>query len=155
MYSIKASNQHLDLRGSKRIWSFLLVSLAISLIIAFLSQTYWIPIGLFALALSTTVLLMQPIKEILVEFGEKQLLFNEHELNWSDCNSWAAVTLNDSLEIVIQTNRLPHAFYYFYLNPEQVDIKEFFKELNKYIPYNQRMPYSNFFHITLRFFGLK
>ena len=76
-------------------------------------------------------------------------------VGWESIVGWAAVDLNEDLEIVVQTSKVVKDFYYFYVHEEDSKVKELLQILTQFAPYDETIIAKNQAHNILRNFGLK
>ena len=97
----------------------------------------------------------RPPKVVDIMLTDDKIKIGSFDLNIRDCESWAIVELDDSLEFSIRRSGFVNEYLYFYLAPGDPQAANFANTLSQTIPYDDQMPYQNSFHNWLRAFGLR
>ncbi len=97
---------------------------------------------------------MAPAQEMRISVDFDGLIFDEDLLPWEKCQSWVMVELDDAIEFTIQTTNFDTSYYYFYIDHDQEELRNFIAILAQSIPYNEKIEDENFFHKVVRVLGL-
>jgi|LakMenEpi03Aug12_release.lakeMendotaPanAssembly.Ray.scaffolds.fasta_scaffold284823_1 hypothetical protein len=105
--------------------------------------------------IASFIIIAQPPKKIEVKVSDDGLNIGGEVVGWESIVGWAAVDLNEDLEIVVQTSKVVKDFYYFYVHEEDSKVKELLQILTQFAPYDETIIAKNQAHNILRNFGLK
>jgi hypothetical protein len=155
MLAFKAFNKYVDIRSSLKLFYLIAVVAFLSVLTFVVYQNIVVTVTVVVCGIAVYIVLAGPKRLIDVEIDDEKISLDSEQIPWSQAIAWAMVDLGDSLEFIVQTNGFAKDFYYFYLDPQTVDVREVIRQLSLYLPYDEVIAGLNRSHNLLRAVGMK
>ena len=155
MFTITASSRFVNLRNSFKIYYVMALGVLISVLIF---VAYRDVLGMLTMLTCTGALyfiLWQKPAPVEITISEEKMTIGEEKINWAKCIGWAMLELGEKLEFVIHTSQFGQNFHYFYLEKDEVGLRDLIINLNQFVPYDEEIPSRDWLHKLFRRFGLK
>jgi hypothetical protein len=155
MTIIQARSKYSDISGSFKLYYVLGVGAFVCILSFAIYANFIIPLTMAACTIVIYLILSRKPQIIDIETVEDGFMFDKNAYMWSDCVSWAVVTIGTTSEFIIETTKLDSRFLYFYIENTTPQINQLLAELGNKITYDDQMPNKNIVHNILHRLGLQ
>ena len=154
MASLTVQSRYADLSASLKLYYVLGIGAFLSILSFALYESFVVALTMVLSTVVVYLVLSQTPEAITVQTYPGGFVVDGDRFEWSDCLSFAVVELAEASEVVIETTKIQSRYLYWYVQPEDLQVRELLRTLSANIPYSEAMPNQDTVHLLLRRLGL-
>ena len=152
---ISGKDNLVNLQNDPKIYYVLIIGALLSTISFALTKNFLTLILLIFTTIFIFLVLKKAPKDIIISLNDENLNVGGNYISWTNVDSWAALSENDWLEIVIKSTDLTKPYFTFYILQSHPKAQEFLTLLSERASYDQAAITDNIVHAFLKKLGLR